>query len=69
MLKRDQALIDQFNADEHRRQQRQWRKKKRRLRFARLGELRHLMLDLRDEMRERRRPADCVSRKWIGGKS
>ena len=67
MLRRDQDIIDQFNADEHRFRQRQLRKRKRRLRFPKLGEFRHLILDLRDEMRERRRPADCVSREWIGG--
>jgi hypothetical protein len=65
MLYRDQDTIDQFNADEHRWRQRQWRKRKRRVRFPALSELQHLMLDLRDEMRERRRPADCVSRKRL----
>jgi len=67
MLKRDQELIDQFNAEEHRNHQRQLRKVKRRLRLPSLGEWRHLILDQRDETRERRRPADCVSHKWIGG--
>ena len=66
MLRCDQDIIDQFNADEHRYRRRQLRKRKRRLRFPELGDLRHLILDLRDEMRERRRPADCVGRKWIG---
>ena len=66
MLTRDQELINRFNADEHRRKLRELRKQERRLRFPKLGELIHLRLDLRDETRERRRPADCVGRKWIG---
>jgi hypothetical protein len=68
MLQRDQELIDQFNYDEQRWQRLQWRKVKRRVRFPKLGALHHVILDLRDEMRERRRPADCVSREWIGGR-
>ncbi len=67
MLQRNQELIDRFNCDEQRWRLLQRRKRKRRLRFPKLGEFRHLILDLRDEMRERRRPADCVSREWIGG--
>ncbi len=67
MLERDQEHIDQFNADEYCYRRRQARKKKRRFRFPLLSELQHLMLYLRDEMRGRSRPADCVSRKWIGG--
>jgi len=62
MLQRNQELIDQFNRDEQRWWQLQRRKLKRRVRFPKLGALRHDILDLRDEMRERRRPADCVSR-------
>jgi len=67
MLQRNQKLIDQFNRDEQCRRRLRWRKLKRRVRFPKLGALRHTILDLRDEMRERRRPADCVSRKWKGG--
>jgi len=63
----NQELIDQFNQDEQLWRRLQWRKVKRRVRFPKLGALPHTILDLRDEMRERRRPADCVSRKWIGG--
>jgi hypothetical protein len=59
-------LIDQFNRDEQRWRWLQWRKLKRRVRFPKLGALSHAMLDLRDEMRERRRPADCIGRKRIG---
>ncbi len=65
MLQRDQELIDQFNRDEQR-WRLQWRKLKRRVRFPKLGALRHAILDLRDEMREKRQPLDCVSSKWIG---
>ena len=61
-----QELIDQFNRDEQRWRWLQWRKLKRRVRFPKLGALSHAMLDLRDEMRERRRPADCIGRKRIG---
>jgi len=61
-----QELIDQFNRDEQRWRWLQWRKLKRRVRFTKLGALSHAMLDLRDEMRERRRPADCIGRKRIG---
>jgi len=68
MLQRNQELIDQFNHDEQRWQRLQWRKLKRRVRFPKLGALLHAILDLRDEMRERRRPADCISRKLIGGR-
>ena len=67
MLQRNQELIDRFNSDERRWRRLQWRKVKRRVRFPKLGALPHAILDLRDEMRERRRPADCVSSKWIGG--
>ena len=61
-----QELIDQFNRDEQLWHRLQWRKLKRRVRFTKLGALSHAMLDLRDEMRERRRPVDCIGRKWIG---
>jgi len=67
MLQRNQELIDQFNHDEQRWQRLQWWKVKRRVKFPKLGALHHAILDLRDEMCERRRPADCVSREWIGG--
>ena len=67
MLQRNQELIDQFNRAEQRWRRLQWRKLKRRVRFPKLGALSHAMLDLRDEMRERHRPKDCISRKWLGG--
>ena len=57
-----QDLIDQFNQDEQLWRRLQWRKLKRRVRFPKLGALPHAILDLRDEMRERRRPSDCVGR-------
>ena len=63
MLQRNQELIDQFNRDEQLWYWLQWRKVKRRLRFLKLGALSHAMLDLRDEIRERHRPADCIGRK------
>ena len=66
-MERNQELIDRFNRDEQRWRLLQWRMLKRRIRFLKLGALSHAILDLRDEMRERRRPADCVSSKWIGG--
>jgi len=53
MLQRDQEVIDQFNRDEQRWRLLQWQKLKRRVRFPKLGALRHAILDLRDEMRER----------------
>ena len=67
MVQRNQELIDQFNRDEQRWRWLQWRMLKRRVRFSKLGALPHAVLDLRDEMREKRRPVDCVSSKWIGG--
>jgi len=67
MLQPNQELIDQFNRDEQRRQRLQWRKLKRRVRFPKLGALRHDILDLRDETREKQRPVDCVGSKWIVG--
>jgi len=68
MLQRNQELIDQFNRDKQLWHRLQWRKVKRRVRFPKLGALSHAILDLRDEMRERYKPADCVSREWIGGR-
>jgi hypothetical protein len=65
MLQRNQELIDQFNRDEQRWRRLQLRKVMRRVRFPKLGGSFHAILDLRDEMRERRRPADCISSKWI----
>ena len=67
MLQRNQELIEQFNRDERRWHRMQWRKVKRRVRFPKLEAWSHVMLDLRDEMREKRRPVDCVSSKRIGG--
>jgi hypothetical protein len=67
MLQRNQELIDQFNRDEQLWHWLRCRKVKRRVRFPKLGSLSHAMLDLLDEMREKRRPADCVGRKRIGG--
>jgi len=65
MLQRNQEFIDQFNYAEQRWHRLQWRKAKRRVRFPKLGALSHAILDLRDEMREKRRPVDCVSSKRI----
>jgi hypothetical protein len=65
MVQRNQELIDQFNRDEQRWRCLQWRKLKRRVRFPKLGVLSHAMLDLRDEMREKRRHVDCVSSKRV----
>jgi hypothetical protein len=67
MLQSNQELIDRFNRGVGLRWWLEWQKLKRRLRFPKLGALVHAVLDLRDELRERRRPADCVSREWIGG--
>ena len=63
MLQRNQELIDQFNRNEQLWYRLQWRKAKRRVRFPKLGALSHAILDLRDEMRERHRPADCIGLK------
>jgi hypothetical protein len=63
MLQRNQELIDQFNRDEQLWYWLQWRKVKRRFRFLKLGALSYAILDLRDEIRERHRPADCIGRK------
>ena len=63
MLQRNQELIDQFNRDEQLWHRLQWRKLKRWVRFPKLGALSHAILDLRDEMRERHRPADRIGRK------
>ena len=60
ILQRNQELIDQFNREEQLWYRLQSRKVKRRVRFPKLGALFHAMLDLRDEMRERYRPADCI---------
>jgi hypothetical protein len=63
VLQCNKELIDQFNCDEQLWYRLQWRKVKRRVRFPRLGALSHAILDLRDEMRERHRPADCIGSK------
>ena len=65
MLQRNQELIDQLNRDEQRWRRLQWQKVKRRVRFPKFGALSHAILDLRDEMREKQRPADCVSSKKV----
>ena len=61
MLKGNQKLIDQFNREEQRWRRLQWRKLKRRVKLPKLGAFSHAILDLKDEMREKRRPEDCVS--------
>jgi hypothetical protein len=58
MLTLNQEPINQFNREEQFWYRLQWRKLKRRIRFPKLGALSHAILDLRDEMRERHRPAD-----------
>jgi len=63
----NQKLIDQFNYDERLRRRLQWRKVKRRLGLPKLEALLHAILDLRDEIREKRRSIDCVGNKWTGG--
>ena len=68
MLCHTQELIDQFNREEHSRQQMKMRKLKRRIRFPKLEALHHALLDLMDEIRERRRPVDCISKKWTEGR-
>ena len=62
MLQSNQELIDQFNRDEQRWQRLRCRKVKRRVRLSKLGALSHAMLDRRDELRQKRRPAECVGR-------
>ena len=66
MLQRNQELIDQFNREEQRNNRLRCRKVKRRVWFPKLGAFSHAMLDFLDELREKRRPAECVSRKRIG---
>ena len=66
MLQRNQELIDQFNRQEQRCYRLRCRKVKRRVRLPKLGALSHAMLDRLDELREKRRAAECVSRKRIG---
>ena len=63
----NQKLIDQFNYDEHLRRRLRWRKMKRQLGLPKLGALLHAIMDLRDEIREKRRSIDCVGNKWIEG--
>jgi hypothetical protein len=65
MLQSNQELIDQFNREEQRCHRLRCRKVKRRVRLPKLGALSHAMLDLLDESREKRRPAECVSHKRI----
>jgi len=63
VLQCNKEFIDQFNRDAQLWYRLQWRKMKRRVRFPKLGALSHAILDLRDEIRERHRPADCIGRK------
>ena len=55
----EETWVEQFNRDEQRWRLLQWRKLKRRVRFPKLGVSSHAILDLRDEMRERRSQAGC----------
>jgi hypothetical protein len=65
MLQRHQQLIDQFNRDEQGWRRRQWHKLKRRRKFPKLGAGRHAILDMLDEMGDKKAPVDCVGSKWI----
>jgi hypothetical protein len=61
-----QELIEQFNRDEDCQRRLQRRKLMLRVRFPKLAALSDAILDLRDELSERSRPADCISSKWMG---
>lgn len=59
--KGNEEFIDQFNRQAKRRHRLQWRKLKRRMKLPKLGAFPHAIPDLRDEMREKQRPVDCIS--------
>ena len=67
MLQRNLELIDQFNREEQSWRRLQRRKLKRRVRFPNLGALQYAILELLDELREKRRPADCINNKLEEG--
>jgi hypothetical protein len=69
MLDDNRELIDLFNKEEQRRQRLIRRKRGRRKKAPRSGKAWHRLLDRLDEMMERSKPADCVSKKWIDQKN
>ena len=66
ILERDQALIDQFNKEEQRRQHLRRRKLSRRKRAPKLSRNFHKLLDRLDAEIEKRAIVDCISKKWVG---
>jgi hypothetical protein len=65
MLDDNRELIDGFNKEEQKHQRLEQKKLKRRARFPKLSERFHRVFDRLDEATERRRPTDCISKKWI----
>lgn len=65
MLERNDELIDRSNKEEQKRQKLIRRKRNRRKRAPSTSKEFHKLLDRLDEVMERRKPVDCISRKWI----
>ena len=66
MLKRNDELIEQFNKEEQTRQRLERRRRARRKRSPELSEKNHKILDRLEKIIERRKPTDCIARKWVG---
>ena len=66
MLERNDELIEQFNKEEQKRLRLQRRKRTRRKRSPGASKEFHKLLDRLDEALERHKPADCISKRWIG---
>jgi len=65
MIDDNRELIDRFNHEEQIRQRSLRRKRARRKKAPHTSKVAHKLLDRLDENMERRKPADCISRKWI----
>lgn len=65
MLENNRELVDQFNKEEQKRQCLKRKRLKRRTCRPGASKRLHQMMDQLDEALERRKPADCISKKWI----
>ena len=62
----NRELIDQSNKEEQKRQRFRKACSRRKKRLSRTSKKLRDLLDSLDDAIERREPADCVSRKWVG---
>lgn len=64
-LASNQEIIEPFNRDAQRYEDLRQRKLLRRFRFPKLSSQQYDILDTLDELREKRKPVNCVSQKWM----